>query len=108
MFIKLKNLLDRRISRLGNKEKVELGFVGENWPLIIDTLLEKRKEGQGLLVALKTSKPIKLENGVLTIETENQAIASELSLLGYELIDKLNQSLGRRTIRRLFFKLKRG
>ncbi len=106
MFIQLKRLLTKRISRLGNKEKIELGDIDRRWPSIIDSLLEE-KENPVMLVELKFSKPINLQNGILTIEVKNQSIASELSLVGFELMEKVNQSLGRRAVKRLFFRIKR-
>lgn len=107
MFVQLKKLLNKRISRLGSKEKVELGFIDKYWDEIISSLLDEDRRAEIILKELQSSKPVRLQNGVLTIEVKNQSISSELSLLGFELMDKINQRLGRRGVKRLFFRMKR-
>ena len=107
MFIQLKKILDKRVSRLGSKEKIELGFIDKFWNEIIDLLLGEEDRPDIIIKELHFSKPVKLQNGVLTIEAKNQAISSELSLLGFDLMDKINQRLGRRAVKRLFFRIKR-
>jgi hypothetical protein len=107
MFVKLKKLLEKRISRLGNKEQIELGLLSANWAEIIVLLVKDKENGEALYIELNTSKPIRLQNFALTIEVNNQACASELSLFGYELMDKINDYLKRRSVKRLFFRIKR-
>jgi hypothetical protein len=106
MFVKIKKLIEDRVHRFGQREKIEVGLIDKIWGDVIGSILKNDKNNRFFL-ELKSSKPIKLQNGVLTIEAKNQAVSSEISIIGYDLIDKINQELGRRAVKRLFFKLKK-
>ena len=56
----------------------------------------------GTTIAEKTS-PEKVEHGVLTIKTENASWRQELLFKKGEIIKKLNQELGQKTIREIKF-----
>jgi len=107
MFVKLKQVLFARIQRLGNREKIELGLIMKEWPEVISQLVREEKINPALVSELSNTQPIKLENNVLMIKVKNQAIASELSVVGYDLMEKLNKRIGRKAIKRLFFKIKK-
>jgi len=56
----------------------------------------------GTTIAEKTN-PEKVEDGVLTIKTENASWGQELLFKKSEIIKKLNQELGQKTIREIKF-----
>ena len=56
----------------------------------------------GATIAEKTI-PEKVEHGVLTIKTENASWRQELLFKKSEIIKKLNQELGKKTIREINF-----
>ena len=56
----------------------------------------------GATIAEKTN-PEKVEHGVLTIKTENASWRQELLFKKSEIIKKLNQELGKNTIREIKF-----
>lgn len=107
MFIKLKKIINQRIARLGNKEKIDLGFITKSWEEYLLTLIEEQKANPVIIAEINSSSPKRLENGTLTIEVNNQALSSELSLIGFDIMEKINQSLGRRVVKRLFFRIRR-
>jgi len=102
MFIPLKKILKERIARLGNREKINLGFLQKKWPLLINDLVED----EFLKHELKKTKPIKLKQYILTIEVKNQIQSSEISFLAYDLMDKINQIFGYPAVKKIFFKIK--
>jgi len=56
----------------------------------------------GSTIAEKTN-PEKVEHGVLTVKTDNPSWRQELVFKKHEIIDKLNQKLGKNTIREIKF-----
>ena len=108
MFIKLKKIINKRIARLGNKEKIDLGFIAKSWQDNLLLLIEESKANPAIMAEIDSSSPTRLQNGTLTIEVKSQALASELSLIGFDIMEKINQSMGRRVVKRLFFRIRRG
>lgn len=45
------------------------------------------------------ARPVKLRDGVLTVEAEDPAWASQLRYLGSDLVDRLNRALGTEDVR---------
>ena len=107
MFIKLKKIINKRIARLGNKEKIDLGFIAKSWQENLLLLIEEQKANPAIMVEFDSSCPKRLQNGTLTIEVRSQALASELSLIGFEVMERINQGMGRRVVKRLFFRIRR-
>lgn len=106
MLIQLKSILRDRLRRLGHPEKIELGLIQSKWPQILEELARGKDIDFQTTLLLQKSFPDQLRNGILTIKVESDILASELSLWGQELIERLNREIGRRAIKRLFFKIK--
>ena len=68
------------------------GAIATRWPRVM---------GQHIA---SVAKPIKYENGVLFVKVSSASWRNELSMMSQEIIDKLNDSFGRKEVERIVFR----
>lgn len=82
MFISLKNLFPRLINRLGFEKKIEEEKIFQLWQKSLSSLYSANFQ--------KQTKPLKLQNKILTIGVSNSSLASELQLRQNEILENIN------------------
>ena len=68
------------------------GAIATRWPRVV---------GQPIA---SVAKPVKYENGVLIVKVVSAPWRNELSMMSQDIIDKLNDSFGRREVERIVFR----
>jgi len=68
------------------------GAIATRWPQVVGEHIAS------------VAKPVRYENGALFVKVASAAWRNELSMMSQEIIDKLNESFGRKEIDRIVFR----
>jgi len=88
---RVKNLIYRYFQKLGLEQ-----------PFLENMALYYWKEAVGETIAQHT-EPIRVENGIVFVKVDNDVWRQELQFLKKEIIDKLNETVGKQTIQEIKF-----
>ncbi|MCL5411833.1 MAG: DUF721 domain-containing protein [Patescibacteria group bacterium] len=96
-FIKMKNLLPRAIERSGNPDGLGAALVLDLWNKVAVKIIGEEA---------KKTKAFRLQSGTLYIRVPSPLWAQELHLHSPQLIDELNKEIGKRTVVKLWTRLR--